>query len=69
MICHDLLGIFQAFTPKFVKRYADIGLQMESAFASYASEVREGRFPTSEHSYRMLEGEAEKLMTAVEPSK
>jgi hypothetical protein len=41
---------------------------MNAAFTSYASEVLEGRFPTSEHSYRMLEGEAEKLLKAVEPS-
>ena len=68
MICHDLLGIFQAFTPKFVKRYSEIGQQMESAFTCYVSDVREGRFPTSEHTYRMLEGEAEKLLKTVEQS-
>ena len=62
MICHDVLGIFQAFTPKFVKRYAEIGDQIESVFNEYVEEVRNSKFPTDEHGYKMLKGEEEKLI-------
>jgi 3-methyl-2-oxobutanoate hydroxymethyltransferase len=62
MICSDILGIFQAFTPKFVKKYAQIGREMQNAFEAYAADVRDGAFPSQEHTYNMLEGELEKLM-------
>ena len=45
MVCSDLLGLFQAFTPKFVKRYAKIGDDMRKAFEAYAADVRSGAFP------------------------
>ncbi len=61
MIVSDLLGIFQAFTPKFVKKYANLGLAMEEAFTEYIKDVRSGAFPAPEHTYRMVEGELEKL--------
>ncbi len=62
MICHDVLGIFQAFTPKFVKRYAEIGQQIESVFKAYVDDVRHSKFPTDDHTYKMLQGEEDKLM-------
>lgn len=65
MICHDVLGIFQAFTPKFVKRYAEIGEQIESVFKEYVADVRESRFPEEKHTYRMLKGEEEKLIKTI----
>jgi 3-methyl-2-oxobutanoate hydroxymethyltransferase len=61
MICADILGIFQAFTPKFVKKYAQIGAEMQNAFEAYVGDVRSGAFPSREHTYSMLEGELEKL--------
>jgi 3-methyl-2-oxobutanoate hydroxymethyltransferase len=61
MICSDLLGIFQAFTPKFVKRYAEIGGMMEKAFKEYVDDVRNVKFPADEHTYKMVEGELSKL--------
>jgi 3-methyl-2-oxobutanoate hydroxymethyltransferase len=61
MICADILGIFQAFTPKFVKKYAQIGAEMQNAFEAYVGEVRSGAFPAKEHTYSMLGGELEKL--------
>lgn len=61
MICHDILGIFQAFTPKFVKRYAEIGGQIESVFKSYVEDVRQARFPEDRHTYSMLRGEEDRL--------
>jgi 3-methyl-2-oxobutanoate hydroxymethyltransferase len=61
MISSDMLGIFQAFTPKFVKKYAQIGSEISKAFEAYVADVREGAFPAEEHTYNMLEGELEKL--------
>ena len=61
MICSDILGVFQAFTPKFVKKYADIGGEMLKVFESYSAEVRAGEFPAAEHTYKMIDGELDKL--------
>ncbi len=61
MIVSDILGIFQAFTPKFVKKYANLGEQTLKALESYAEDVRKGRFPEGEHTYSMMEGEFSKL--------
>ena len=61
MICSDLLGVFQAFTPKFVKKYADLGGEMKKAFETYIADVQAMQFPADEHTYSMLDGEFEKL--------
>ena len=61
LIVSDLLGIFEAFKPKFVKRYADLAKQMKEAFENYRTDVKEGAFPGPEHVYNMLPGELEKL--------
>lgn len=61
MIVSDILGIFQAFTPKFVKKYANLGQEMLKVFEAYIKDVREGRFPAAEHTYKMVEGELDKL--------
>ncbi|NLF14996.1 MAG: hypothetical protein GX597_24655 [Anaerolineaceae bacterium] len=61
LIVSDVLGIFQTFTPKFVKQYARLAEEMKRAFAEYAEEVRNGTFPGPEHVYPMMAGEAEKL--------
>jgi 3-methyl-2-oxobutanoate hydroxymethyltransferase len=61
MICSDILGLFQAFTPKFVKRYGNVAEEYRKVFAAYIADVRGGRFPAEEHVYRMVEGEAAKL--------
>ncbi len=65
MIVSDLLGIFQAFTPKFVKKYADLGGETLKALQAYAEDVRQGRFPEPKHTYAMVEGEFPKLMAAL----
>lgn len=65
MIVSDLLGVFQAFTPKFVKKYADLGGEMKKAFSSYIEEVRSMKFPLPQHTYSMVEGELDKLNTAM----
>jgi 3-methyl-2-oxobutanoate hydroxymethyltransferase len=61
LIVSDLLGIFEAFTPKFVKKYANLADDIKAAFREYAREVREGAFPGPEHAYHMRAGEEEKL--------
>lgn len=62
MICSDILGLFQAFTPKFVKRYGNVAEEYRKVFSAYIDDVRKGTFPDEEkHVYRMVEGEAEKL--------
>jgi 3-methyl-2-oxobutanoate hydroxymethyltransferase len=61
MICSDVLGVFQAFTPKFVKKYENLGEKTITAFSQYASEARSGQFPQDEHTYAMVEGEHAKL--------
>ena len=51
MICADLLGMFQAFTPKFVKKYAAIGDDIINAFKEYVEDVRSCQFPTMDYTY------------------
>ena len=51
LVFHDMLGIFDRFVPKFVKRYAEIGAEMEKALKEYVEEVTEGTFPEKKHSY------------------
>jgi 3-methyl-2-oxobutanoate hydroxymethyltransferase len=61
LIVSDVLGIFQAFTPKFVKKYADIAGVATAALTDYVADVRAGRFPEEQHCYRMLEGEHDRF--------
>jgi len=61
IIVADLLGIFEAFKPKFVKRYAQLAPIMKDAFAKYIKEVKDSTFPGPEHVYNMKPGELEKL--------
>lgn len=61
LIVSDLLGVFEAFTPKFVKRYAELGKAMKEAFAAYRDDVKRRAFPTADHVYNMKPGELDKL--------
>lgn len=61
LVYQDMLGMFSDFTPKFVKRFADIGTVMKEAFAAYDSEVKAGTFPSKEHEYTISEDIIEKL--------
>ena len=62
-VFHDLLGLFEEFVPKHTKRYADAGETIRNALAAYAADVREGRFPTEEHSFTMDESALAELTT------
>jgi 3-methyl-2-oxobutanoate hydroxymethyltransferase len=61
LIVGDMLGYFEAFTPKFVKKYTNLADIIEKAFREFTEDVRTGKFPEEKHCYRMLEGEYEKL--------
>ena len=65
MISSDVLGIFQAFTPKFVKKYENLADKTIKAFQSYAQEARSRKFPKDEHTYKMIKGEMPKLKKAL----
>jgi 3-methyl-2-oxobutanoate hydroxymethyltransferase len=49
LVTDDLIGLFADFTPKFVRRYGEIGTAIDKAVAAYADDVRERRFPGPEH--------------------
>lgn len=61
LVVHDMLGMFEAFTPKFAKKYADIREQTIKAFQVFKDEVNKGEFPKPEHCYRMPDEEVKKL--------
>jgi 3-methyl-2-oxobutanoate hydroxymethyltransferase len=52
LVLHDMLGLFDDFTPKFVKRYADLKGSMSAAAKNFIDEVRERKFPGEEHSFK-----------------
>jgi 3-methyl-2-oxobutanoate hydroxymethyltransferase len=62
LIVHDMLGFFEAFTPKFVKKYADLNSIIVKALEEYISDVKGGTFPGPEHCYKMQPGEGEALL-------
>ena len=61
LVFHDLLGIYAGHTPKFVKRYAEIGEDMSNAVGRYATEVRDRSFPAKEHTYSVEGAELEEF--------
>jgi 3-methyl-2-oxobutanoate hydroxymethyltransferase len=62
LVTHDLLGLFERFTPKFVKQYAKLHETMHQAFDAFRQDVLAGSFPTEEHSIQMDPAEWEALM-------
>ena len=56
-----MLDVFQAFTPKSVKKYENIADKTIKAFTEYVRDVQGREFPKPEHAYRMMEGELAKL--------
>lgn len=63
LIVSDLIGQFQAFTPKFVKKYANIAEVITNAMKEYCEDVREGQFPDADkYCYKMIEGEEAKFL-------
>jgi 3-methyl-2-oxobutanoate hydroxymethyltransferase len=62
LVSHDLLGLFDRFTPKFVKKYADFHGEMQRAFVEYIQDVQAKIFPAEEHSVDMAEDEWQALL-------
>lgn len=61
LVYQDMLGMFSDFTPKFVKKFANVGEVMKEAFLFYKKEVAEGSFPAKEHEYTISDDVLEKL--------
>lgn len=61
LVYQDMIGMFSGFTPKFVKKYANIGDMMKEAFEEYNKEVKNGSFPSQEHTFKISEDAIEKL--------
>lgn len=61
LVYQDMLGMFSDFTPKFVKKYENIGEKMKNAFSNYIYEVKTEVFPSEEHSFKINEDIIEKL--------
>jgi 3-methyl-2-oxobutanoate hydroxymethyltransferase len=63
LVWHDLLGLYEGRTARFVKRYANIGTAIREALSAYADDVREHRFPEEQHSYAMPDEELEVFLS------
>ena len=63
LVTNDMIGLFDRFTPKFVKKYANLWPELSEAFKRYREEVEGGKFPTEEHSFMMNEDELKKIKT------
>ena len=61
LVYADMLGMFSDFTPKFVKRFAETGAMMKQGFEQYIKEVKEGTYPSAEHTYAIADDVIEKL--------
>lgn len=66
LINGDMLGYFEAFTPKFVKKYANLAKVITGALQEYVDDVHNGKFPAPEHSYSVLKEELEAFNKVVE---
>jgi 3-methyl-2-oxobutanoate hydroxymethyltransferase len=73
LVYHDLLGLYEARAPRFVKRYAALADEIRRALETYAEDVRSGRFPEEQHGYSMpdeeLEAFEQPLLEAVDPDR
>jgi len=61
LVYHDLVGLFDRFTPKFVKRYVNLSSEIKEALVQFKADVENGSFPGPEHTFVMKEEEAEKI--------
>ena len=69
LVLWDMLGLFEDFKPKFVKKYANIRNVIIDAVKEYSEEVRKGVFPEPEHSFEMSEEETGRLYGRTKPSR
>jgi 3-methyl-2-oxobutanoate hydroxymethyltransferase len=57
LVYHDLLGLYQGRSPRFVRRYAELATTIQDALERYAADVRAGAFPEDEHTYSIPDDE------------
>lgn len=65
LVYQDMLGMFSDYTPKFVKKYADVGSAMKTAFKKYIEETKSSVFPAQEHSFKIPENIIENVKKQV----
>jgi len=65
LVLHDMVGLFDRFTPKFVKRYANCWEIISKALADFQDDVRKGTFPSAEHSFTMKDDEYQALLQQI----
>lgn len=65
LVLHDMLGLYDQLSPRFVKRYAELATVAGEAVARYAADVREGAFPAPEHTFGMDERQLEEFEKAL----
>ena len=51
LVFHDMLGLFDRFTPRFVKQYRQVGKEIVEAFVEFKSDIKSGCFPSEEHAF------------------
>lgn len=61
LVYHDMVGLFERFTPKFVKQYINLSPMIRDALIKFKTEVEDGTFPGPEHCFSMKKDEAEKI--------
>jgi 3-methyl-2-oxobutanoate hydroxymethyltransferase len=66
LVLNDLLGIFEEFKPRFVKRYAQLRREMVAAVNAFADDVRARRFPTVDHCYTIERSELDRFLASLE---
>lgn len=67
LVAHDMLGMFEALQPKFVKKFANLGPQMQLAIKSYHEEVVQRTFPAPEHSFTIPDDQLQAYLEKAKP--
>jgi 3-methyl-2-oxobutanoate hydroxymethyltransferase len=65
LVYHDLLGLYQGKSPRFVKRYAELAATIQEALEQYAADVRSGSFPEDEHTYSIPDEELASFLSGL----
>jgi 3-methyl-2-oxobutanoate hydroxymethyltransferase len=65
LVLHDLVGLFDRFLPRFAKRYVNVGETIDGALRDFQQEVRDGAFPSAEHSFAMDDAEYGALLAEI----
>ncbi|NLX11308.1 MAG: 3-methyl-2-oxobutanoate hydroxymethyltransferase [Chloroflexi bacterium] len=66
LVTHDLLGLFERFTPRFARRYTELADNMRTAFSAYRDDVHTRAFPAEEHTYRLPDDTWQAILSALD---